>query len=178
MTRTEPRPEAGSTPRRTAGGTDSRFPWQAAPAPAPPARALAAGRPAGFVTRAAANAVDAALVTAVIALLYAMVAGFRFLLAPTSFRLMAPEFTWVVVAVGVGLVLSWTAGWAGAGRTHGDQLMGLRVVGPGGRRLHLLHAATRAVLCVVFLPGLFWVLVSRRDRSVQDVLLRTAVLYE
>jgi uncharacterized RDD family membrane protein YckC len=56
--------------------------------------------------------------------------------------------------------------------------MGLRVVGPRGARLHLLHAAARAVLCVLFLPGLFWVLVSRHDRSVQDVVLRTAVIYD
>ncbi len=183
MTRTEPRtgPSSGPVPEPRSGGSPERFPWHAAPlpAPAPPTgRALAGGRPAGFVTRAAANAVDAALVTAVVALLYAGVAGFRFLLAPTKFRLVAPEFTWVLVAIGVGLVLYWTASWSGAGRTHGDALMGLRVVGTHGRRLHVLYAALRAVVCVLFLPGLFWVLVSRRNRSVQDVVLRTRVLYD
>lgn len=183
MTRTDPRQAADSipVPSPRAGGSAQRFPWRAAPLPAaaaPTGRALAGGRPAGFVTRAAANAVDAALVTAVLALLYAMVAGFRFLLAPTKFHLVAPQFPWVVVTVGVGLVLYWTASWSGAGRTHGDQLMGLRVVGPRGRRLNVLYAALRAVLCVVFLPGLFWVLVSRGNRSVQDVVLRTRVLYD
>lgn len=183
MTRTEPGTGAGpaAVPEPRAGGTPQRYPWHAAPlpAPAPPSgRALAGGRPAGFVTRAAANAVDVALVTAAVAVLYAMVAGFRFLLAPTRFHLVAPEFFWVVVIVGVGLVLYWTASWSGAGRTYGDQLMGLRVVGPRGRRLPLLYAALRAVVCVLFLPGLFWVLVSRRNRSVQDVVLRTRVLYD
>jgi uncharacterized RDD family membrane protein YckC len=182
MTRTEPRPEPGAVPppERTAAVPD-RYPWHAAPAPAPVApsgRAPASGRTAGFVTRATANAVDVALVSLVVALGYAGVAGFRFLLAPRSFRLVAPEFAWVVVAVGIVLAVYWTATWAAAGRSHGDQLMGLRVVSAHGTRLHVLHAAARAVLCVLFLPGLFWALVSRRNRSVQDVVLRTAVRYD
>jgi uncharacterized RDD family membrane protein YckC len=184
MTRVEPRPQASAPdpePQPSVPPTAGRFPWHATPpaepaAPSPPARAT--GEPAGFVTRAAANAVDVVLVSLALALGYAGVAGFRFLLAPRSFHLVGLEFAWVVVAVGLGLVVYWTATWAGPGRTHGDELMGLRVVGPGGARLHLLHAAARAVLCVLFLPGLFWVLFSRRDRSVQDVVLRTAVVYD
>jgi uncharacterized RDD family membrane protein YckC len=185
MTRTEPRPGPervpSSEPTASVPATGNRFPWHATPPPEPAMpsrRALVAGRPAGFVTRASANAVDVALVSLAVALGYAMVAGLRFLLSPTSFRLVAPEFGWVVVAVGIGLALYWTASWAGPGRTPGDQLMGLRVAGPSGTRLHVLHAAARAVLCVLFLPGLFWVLISRRNRSVQDVVLRTAVLYD
>ena len=176
MTRVEPRPQPATPP----DPGPVRFPWHspppAAPLPARPARA--SGEPAGFVTRAAANVVDAVLVSLALLLGYAAVAGGRFLLAPRSFHLVAPKFEWVVVAIGLGLVLYWTITWAGPGRTHGDELMGLRVVGPRGDRLHLLHAAARAVLCVLFLPGLFWVLVSRHDRSVQDVVLRTAVVYD
>jgi uncharacterized RDD family membrane protein YckC len=185
MTRTEPGREPGAAPpplpTAPPASGDNRFPWHAAGhvAPATPsARATASGRTAGFVTRAAANAVDVALVSLVVALGYAGVAGFRFLLTPRSFRLVAPEFSWVVVTIGIGLAIYWTATWAEAGRSHGDQLLGLRVVGRHGDRLHVLHAATRAVLCVLFLPGLFWALVSRRNGSVQDVVLRTAVVYE
>jgi uncharacterized RDD family membrane protein YckC len=183
MTRTEPRPEPGAAPppEPTGAVPPARFPWHAAPLPAPvppSGRAPASGRTAGFVTRAAANAVDVGLVSLLVALGYAGVAGFRFLLAPRSFRLMAPEFGWVVLAIGIVLAVYWTAMWAEAGRSHGDQLMGLRVVGHHGARLHVLHAAARAVLCVVFLPGLFWALFSRRNRSVQDVVLRTAVVYD
>jgi uncharacterized RDD family membrane protein YckC len=185
MTRVEPRPQAATAPapgpEPTVPPAGSRFPWHAAPPPeraAPSEQARATGEPAGFVTRAGANAVDAVLVSLALALGYAVVAGCRFLLAPRSFRLVAPQSAWVVVAVGIGLALYWTATWAGPGRSHGDELMGLRVVGPRGARLHLLHAAARAVLCVLFLPGLFWVLVSRHDRSVQDVVLRTAVVYD
>jgi uncharacterized RDD family membrane protein YckC len=188
VTRTEPRPDPGAPspdaplpPDPPAPAGDARFPWRAVPVSlpvAPSARETAHGRPAGVVTRAAANAVDVALVLLVLTLGYAGWAGFRLLLDPTAFRLSAPEYEWVVLAVGIGLVLYWTVTWAGLGRTHGDQFMGLRVVGRNGGRLHFLHAALRAVLCVLFLPGLFWVLVSRRNRSVQDVVLRTAVVYD
>jgi uncharacterized RDD family membrane protein YckC len=184
MTRVEPRPQSATPPdpgpKPTVLPDAGRFPWHASPpaeiAPHPQARA--SGQPAGFVTRAAANVVDAVLVSLALLLGYAAVAGGRFMLAPRSFHLVAPQFEWVVVAVGLGLVLYWTITWAGPGRTYGDELMGLRVVGRRGERLHLVHAAARAVLCVLFLPGLFWVLVSRHNRSVQDVVLRTAVVYD
>jgi uncharacterized RDD family membrane protein YckC len=184
MTRVDPRPGPPDAPlpEPSAGAPAAAplFPWHAAPPPAPVGpseREQLTGRPAGFVTRAAANATDVAVTLGVLALCYAAVAGTRFLLAPTSFRLVAPEFAWVVLAAGAGLALYWTAAWAGPGRTYGDRLMGLQVVGHGGGRVHVLHAAVRAVLCVLFLPGLFWVLVSRRNRSVQDLLVRTAVVY-
>ncbi|MBN1092697.1 RDD family protein [Blastococcus sp. TML/M2B] len=176
MTRTGTRPP--SPPASGEPEPGGPFPWRVAPAaPAPSGRLLASGRPAGFVTRAAANVVDVGLATGVVLLAYASVVGFRFLLAPTSFRLTAPAFAWVVVAVGAVLTVYWTASWTVAGRSHGDQLMGLRVAGPRGERLHLVHAAVRAVLCALFMPGLFWVLVSPRNRSAQDVVLHTSVRY-
>ncbi|MGY1746953.1 RDD family protein [Blastococcus sp. SYSU D00695] len=185
MTRAEESPGAAGAPLPgpavRAGDADGRFPWHA-PQPTAPAtpsgRASASGRPAGFVSRALANAVDVVVVGLALTVGYAAVAGLRFLWAPTSFRLVAPDLPGVVVTAGVGLVLYWTVSWTRTGRTSGDQVMALRVVGPHGARLHLLHAAVRAVACVLFLPGLFWVLVSRRNRSVQDVLLRTAVVYD
>jgi uncharacterized RDD family membrane protein YckC len=76
------------------------------------------------------------------------------------------------------LAAYWTVMWALSGRSYGDQLLGLRVVGPGRRRLHWSHAVARAVFCTVFPLGLLWVLLSPRNRSVQDVVLRTAVVYD
>jgi len=49
--------------------------------------------------------------------------------------------------------------------------------GPFGR-LRLAGAFMRAVLCVIFPVGLAWVLVSRHNRSLQDVVLRTSVVYD
>ena len=36
----------------------------------------------------------------------------------------------------------------------------------------------RAALCVVFPIGLAWVVVSRQNRSLQDTVLRTSVVYD
>ena len=38
--------------------------------------------------------------------------------------------------------------------------------------------ATARVLCVVFPIGLLWCVVSEENRSVQDLLLRTSVIYD
>jgi uncharacterized RDD family membrane protein YckC len=168
-------------PRRRPGGRAMTRTEQRPGRRAPAGRALPlARRPRPGAGRAvgAGDAVDVALVLLALTLGYAGWAGFRLLLDPAAFRLTAPEYEWVVLAVGAGLVLYWTVTWAGPGRTHGDQFMGLRVVTRRGARLHPLHAAARAVLCVLFLPGLFWVLVSRRNRLVQDVVLCTAVVYD
>ena len=88
-----------------------------------------------------------------------------------------------------GLVFSLTAGfvvaftyltvsWTLSGRTYGYLVMGLRVRGRGGRPLGLAGAALRA-LAVVLLPiGVMWVAVSRDNRSLQDIALGTAVVYD
>ena len=75
-------------------------------------------------------------------------------------------------------VLYATTAWSTVGRTYGCHVMGLRVVSRRGRRLHLLVALARAVLCVVFPIGLLWCAVSRTQRSVQDLPLRTTVIYD
>ena len=64
-----------------------------------------------------------------------------------------------------------------AGRTYGDRLLGLRVADDRGTRLGWKRCVTRAALCTIFPIGLVWVLVSQENRSVQDVLLRTSVVY-
>jgi uncharacterized RDD family membrane protein YckC len=56
--------------------------------------------------------------------------------------------------------------------------MGIRVVNFRGRRLRPLGAALRASFCLLFLPGLFWVAVSGGNRSLQDTVLRTQVIYD
>ena len=68
--------------------------------------------------------------------------------------------------------------WSSTGRTYGHHMMGLRVVGPHGDRLSPPRALLRAVLCVGFPIGLLWCAVSRSRRSVQDVLVRTSVIYD
>lgn len=107
-----------------------------------------------------------------------MVAGVRFLLRPREFRWPTPE-AGLIGALGWGLLILYLAiGWATTGRTIGKQLMGLRVVSRHGDRLHFGVALLRAVVCAAFPIGLFWCAVSRENRSVADLVLRTSVVYD
>ena len=143
----------------------------------PEARAFQ-GQHAGLVTRVLANAVDFAVVVAVVAAGYGGVVALRFLWNSRTFSLPAPPLG-LLLLVGSGVLVVYLAGaWVITGRTYGDQLLGLRVVGPGGREPRIGGALARAVLCVLFPLGLFWVAVSRHNRSAQDLLLRYAVVYD
>ena len=82
-------------------------------------------------------------------------------------------------AVGTLLLILYLAVcWMGNGRTYGDHVMGLRVVNHKGGRLHPLRALARAVFYAIFPIGLLWVLVSGQNRSLQDLVLRTSVIYD
>jgi uncharacterized RDD family membrane protein YckC len=72
----------------------------------------------------------------------------------------------------------WTIGWATSGRTIGNLIMGLRVVNFQGRHPRWIGAALRSAFCTVFPFGLLWVIPSGANRSVQDVVLRTSVVYD
>jgi uncharacterized RDD family membrane protein YckC len=78
----------------------------------------------------------------------------------------------------VVLVLYQTLAWWLTGRTYGGLVMGLRVVNFTGRGLRLAGSFARAIFCACFPIGILWVAVSRENRSVQDVVLRTSVIYD
>jgi len=136
------------------------------------------GRRAGIVTRLLANAVDFAIVTGFLIGTWFTWAALRFLRSPTGFTWPAPSWWIVVVAFEVVAFVYFTVSWATTGRTYGAVLLGLRVVNFRGRRMRWSGAALRAAFCVLFWVGLFWVVVSRSNRSVQDVVLRTSVVYD
>ena len=144
----------------------------------PPAARVLQGQRAGLVTRVLANSVDFCIVAVIVAAGYAAVAALRFLWNSRTFTFPAPGFGLLVLVGGVVMILYLTASWTASGRTYGDHLLGLRVVGWRGRRIRLVGALLRAILCVVFPIGLFWILVSRDNRSLQDVLLRSSVVYD
>ena len=75
-------------------------------------------------------------------------------------------------------VLYWTAFWALSGRTIGNLLMGLRVVNRKGDHPGWVLSLLRAMFCTIFPIGLLWVAVSKSNRSVQDTVLRTSVIYD
>jgi uncharacterized RDD family membrane protein YckC len=136
------------------------------------------GHPAGIISRGLAGAVDLAAVFVLDVLLYASWAAVRFIAAPETFT--APDPGPVALAgSSVVLVVGYfTTGWAISGRTYGAALLGLRVIEGSGRALGWGRAALRAVCCVAFPVGILWALVSAERRSVQDLLLRTSVVYD
>ncbi len=157
------------------------YPWHASP----PRHDLLAltrpdiqGRRAGLVTRMLANVVDAGVVIGALLGAYAAVSIIEFLWAPKEFQFPAPTLAVALVVGGAVEFVYLTVAWRTWGRTWGDQLLGLRVVNFRGAHLRWAGATIRAALCVAFPIGLVWVLVSRENRSVQDVVLRTSVVYD
>jgi len=134
--------------------------------------------PAGIVTRLLAALIDAVVAAALTgAVLGAVVAGV-FVVNPVSFSWpqgLAARASVLAVVVAVGYL---TVGWATAGRTVGGAVLGVRVVARGGGRLGWTRSVCRAVLCVVIPLGLLWAAVSARRRSLQDLLVRSTVLYD
>ncbi len=159
----------------------AHYPWHTAPPPPRDearARPSIQGRRAGLVTRALANLLDAGVVVLLLVGGYAAVAAVRFLLNPASFRFPSPSFALLLLLGGAVAAVYFAVSWAVTGRTYGDEVLGLRVVNVRGERMLWAGAAVRALLCVVFPIGLLWVLVSGRNRSLQDVVLRTSVIYD
>lgn len=136
------------------------------------------GPPAGVVTRVLAAVVDAGAVWVAAALLYLGVVALRFAWWPASFTWPRPHT--VVSALSVFLIATayLTIGWATAGRTSGAGLLGLRVLSSRRELLGWPRAASRAALCVAFPIGLLWAGISPSRRSLQDVLLRSMVIYD
>lgn len=136
------------------------------------------GRPAGIVSRLIANTVDAVVVAGILLAGYLGINGLLFFLDPRSFHFREPipvlTLTSAFVVAGLYLGIS----WALVARTYGCHVMGLRVVGRQGHRLRVVVALLRGAFCVAFPIGLFWCVVNPRSRSVQDIVLRTSVVYD
>jgi uncharacterized RDD family membrane protein YckC len=143
-------------------------------------RARAAqGRRAGFVSQAAAALLDAVWILIVDFAALAAIGFLRFLLTGEKYRLPQPGPGWnAVLIVVIGVLLLWSA-WSGSGRAPGMGLIGLRVVGRDGEQLSSRRAFWRALLGVLTLGlGVIWVLVSKKNKSIYDLLVGSAVVYE
>ena len=136
------------------------------------------GNRAGLISRFAASIVDIGVVIVALGAIYLFIAGAGFLIHPRSFHWPAAlGWSVPVVALVIGtpyLTLSWRA----TGRTVGDALFGLRVLSESGRKLGWPRAVLRALFCLIFPLGLFWILFSAQRKSVQDIVLRSKVIYD
>ncbi|MFD4468475.1 RDD family protein [Rhodococcus sp. NPDC058505] len=135
-------------------------------------------RPAGIVTRGLAAAVDLGVVLTLLGLGYLALVFVRLLLSPQAFSFPAPELLMSVTAWLGTSVVYLTGCWATTGRTVGSLAMGLRVTTRRHRRVRWATALLRALACVFFPIGLVWVVVDPRRRSIQDIVLRTVVVYD
>jgi uncharacterized RDD family membrane protein YckC len=133
---------------------------------------------AGIVTRTAANVVDSAVALAIVAGGYAAWCVVTFLIRPRAFRFPAPAPLALLACWAGVLFVYFTASWATTGRSYGDHLLGLRVVDSEGERLTWAAALARSAFCVLVPIGLYWAVVSPTNRSLQDTVLRTSVLYD
>ncbi len=136
------------------------------------------GRRAGLFSRIVANILDLALVFAGVVATYVGWAGVKLLWQGSAFTRPTPGFVAALLFGEALHVAYFAAAWTTSGRTLGDQVMGLRVVGRTGHQLGFGTALVRAVFCVLVPFGLLWAGISRENRSVQDLVLRTSVIYD
>ena len=136
------------------------------------------GQRAGIVSRFLADAIDFFVVVAALIGVYVGVSAFRFLLHPRRFTWPEPSSLYLTALGWILLIVYLTIAWANTGRTFGKRVLGIRVVTGDEDRLPLLQSFVRACLCALFPIGLFWSAVSGRNASVQDLIVRTHVVYD
>lgn len=136
------------------------------------------GQPAGVVTRTLAGAIEYLLCGALVMLGYLGFMALRFVTNPVGFSW--PQISWLglITCALAFLVVYLSLAWSATGRPLGGTIMGTHVVTRQGRRLGLALSFIRAVTVVALPIGLFWSAIDPRRRSVQDIILRTQVVYE
>ena len=148
-------------------------------------------RVAGFWRRFVAGAIDAALLTAVCAALWALAASLLGGPLP-RLRQLGPDALLDVLVNGdalavAGLVLAGAIGLAYftifhavLGATVGKRLVGLRVIDGYGERPTLLRSALRAISylpsAVVLMLGFLWIGFDREKRGLHDFIADTYVI--
>lgn len=149
-----------------------------------PGRALPAaaqsfqGRTAGIVSRCLAAGVNLAMVALLVAAVYFGIAGLKLMWDPKNASLPSFPRAVAVTAGAVIAVLYLTASWSTSGRSAGDQLLGLRVEGARGDRLHVVRSFVRALICVLLPIGLLLAAVDRTRRSLADLVVGSIVVYD
>jgi len=135
------------------------------------------GLSAGFTSRAIAVLIDIALVAALVLGAWGGWEALRYILG-AFYNL--PEAAGIpLLIIGYFIMwLYWTWSWSIGGRSLGNILMGLRVQTTHGNNLGVKLAALRSLLSVVFAIGLLWSIISRKNKSIQDIVLGTEVVFD
>lgn len=135
------------------------------------------GKNAGFTSRFIAVLIDMAFIAVLVLGAYGIWMALRYVL---SVFYDFPQLSTVpLLLIGYFLMWAyWTWGWAIGGRTLGNVLMGLRVETETAQPLSVSRSALRALFSVVFPIGLAWAVISRSNHSVQDLVMRTRVVFD
>jgi uncharacterized RDD family membrane protein YckC len=136
------------------------------------------GHTAGPISRAIADVVDVVLAIVVTVIVWLGAALVRFVIAPLRFEWPTPGIVSLAVIAWIVLVVYLAIAWSGTGRSVGKQLMGLRVQMRDGAPLAGGRALARAITCAAFPLGLLSSFFNRDNASLQDVVLRTTVVYD
>ena len=136
-----------------------------------------AERAAGIITRGMAAVIDLLVVLGIMSGLYGGLVLVRLVYSPAAFTLPSLNAVFSTVVTFAVAVLYLTGCWTVSGSTVGAVAMGLRVVGRRSPRVSLPAGLLRAIGCVLFPIGLLWVVVDAKRRSLQDIVLRTRVVY-
>jgi uncharacterized RDD family membrane protein YckC len=144
----------------------------------PEAARVYQGTRAGLVSRVLANGIDVLITLIALGVYYGALSAVLFLYGTGHFDI-SNVIAWSVPVLGVIFLLGYlTLSWTTTGRTYGDQLLGLRVIDVNGDRLRFGRAMLRALLCVFFPVGVLWVAISAQNRSAQDIVVHTWVIYD
>jgi uncharacterized RDD family membrane protein YckC len=135
----------------------------------------------GLVTRAAAFALDAAIVNGAVLIASGLVAALISAISPGDESASTPVVvlgTAVWIAAGATYLVAF---WALAGQTPGMRFLGIRVDADGNRGIGARRALRRLVgLVLAVIPfgaGLLGIVLSDRRRGFHDRFARTEVLY-
>lgn len=133
---------------------------------------------AGFVSRILAYAIDIGLLLFFGFLIACFVGLMRWIFTSAGFSLDRPHgWIWLIGSF-LFATLYFAYLWAVTGRSLGEQFFGLRTLRTDGTHVRGWRALLRGALYVVFVLGLLWIIVSKRNSAVQDLLCDTAVVYD
>ncbi len=135
------------------------------------------GLSAGFTSRVIAAFIDIGLVAVLVVGTWAGWEALRYILS-VFYELPAATGVPLLVIGYFTMWIYWTWSWSTGGHSLGNVLMGLRVQTTRGNNLGLGLAAFRSILSIVFALGLLWSIISHKNKSVQDILLGTEVVFD
>ncbi|HEX5587287.1 MAG TPA: RDD family protein [Acidimicrobiia bacterium] len=134
---------------------------------------------AGFVSRVVAAGVDVVIVFALLLVAEAGFAAVRFAIADQPFEYPKLGSAGNSSLLFVLLVIVLTLAWSSSGRTLGNNLVGLRVVRENGGEVSWRRALARALIVVAFhVVAMGWILVSKKNAGIHDLVCRTTVVYD